>query len=287
MPLGGYMMNTAVRIIGDRPSVATGRMERKALGTGFFVRVPSEAHGDRFYGYLITAHHVIEGQSNIELAIADPHHPGALFPLVPAGHWCHPIDDLDLAVVQKDPPPGYTVTALEIGVHLMEHLPSGMLLGAVFYYVGLLDPLNRIMARSGTLGAINDPGLLDDDPDYQYLAHLADTRSYGGFSGSPCFVEYAVPRLTPVAPPVPIPEQMGPVGRISYLHLLCGMFVEHLDRKHPPAGLVSRAGVGIVLSSDEIWRALMAEVLVEDRREKDRAPSDPAHVRTIRPDDEH
>jgi hypothetical protein len=136
-----------------------------------------------------------------------------------------------------------------------------------FHYVGYLEPLDLVMARSGTIGRVNE--MLPDPPNYEYLTHVGDVRSYGGFSGSPCFVEYPVPTLTPRPSLLPMTDD-EPVGRIRYLHLLCGMFAGHLD-KRVPGGPVSRHGVGFILSSDEIWSVLMSDKLRQERREKDEA----------------
>ena len=68
-------------------------------------------------------------------------------------------------------------------------------------------------------------------------------------------------------------------GRIGYVHLLCGMFTGHLDAKRAPEKLVSRHGVGFILSSDEIWGVLMSDELRQERREKDEAGA-PEDVRT-------
>jgi len=267
------MIHSAVRIIGDQWDEAAGRHRRVALGTGFCVRVPSETFPDEHYGYLLTAHHVIDSQPNVELEIADPHNPGALYPRVAVSDWQQPIEELDLALAPFSPPPGYTVTAIDLGEHLREHLPPAGMLGAQFFYVGLLASLNRIMARSGTLGAVDQPDIEHEDG-YKYTAHLADCRSYGGFSGSPCFIELPHPTLTSKEPAIAPPESVGPVGRIVYLHLLCGMFTSHLERPMP-GDAVSRLGVGIILSSDEIWRALMTNDLVKRRRELDAISDEP------------
>jgi hypothetical protein len=117
------------------------------------------------------------------------------------------------------------VTALQLGRNFLPELAAETLLAAQFHYVGYLEPLKLTMARSGTLGRVNE---LLPDGEYTYLTHIGDVRSYDGFSGSPCFVEYSVPALTPKAPPLPMGDE-EPVGRMRYLHLLCGMFTGHLE----------------------------------------------------------
>jgi len=171
-------------------------------------------------------------------------------------------------------PDDYFVYTLLTGMHLMPTLPEKAMLAMPFHYVGLLEPLNRPMARSGTLGAVYQTGIKHPDG-YQYVAHLGDCRSYGGFSGSPCFLEMALPGLTPEHPPVDAPDHMKPLGRMRYLHLLCGMVTWHLEHAAatPEASVY---GVVAILTSDELWKALMVDDLVEDRRRRDSLGDTPA-----------
>lgn len=277
MPLGPYMMQSVVRIIGDKRNKKTQLYERAPLGTGFYIQVPSEGK-DGWYGYLVTAHHVVDGQPKLDLAFPDPYDPGALYPLVPTSgpDWLQPLADVDLAVLPFARPDKYFINALQLGMHLWEHLPGDAMLAMPFHYVGLLEPLNRPMARSGTLGAIYQSGIAHRDG-YVYDCHLGDSRSYGGFSGSPCFLEIAMPGLEEAEPPVPLPDGAGPVGRFIYLHLLCGMVTWHLE---PPVDRDESSifGVVVMLTSDDIWRALMADDLADDRRRRDAIPDEPEAV---------
>jgi hypothetical protein len=131
--------------------------------------------------------------------------------------------------------------------------------------------------------------LIVDDVDVEVEAHLGDCRSYGGFSGSPCFLELSMPGLTPTEPPVPTPPEAGPVGRNIYLHLLCGIVTWHLE---PPVDREESSifGVVCILTSDAIWRALMSDGLVRKRRELDgdgdEPEARPTNVSTNRPGDE-
>ena len=158
MPLGPYMINTVVRIIGDREQDrSTGKWIRGPIGTAFYVRVNSEA-GDGHYSYIVTAHHVIDPQPKPELVFPDPHTPGGLYPPQPTerADWLEPLGDkVDLAVLPFSRPHGFFVNQLELDKHILPSLPAPALLGMPFYYTGLLEPINRAMARSGTLGAIS------------------------------------------------------------------------------------------------------------------------------------
>jgi hypothetical protein len=149
--------------------------------------------------------------------------------------------------------------------------------GSLIYYVGILLPVDRVMARSGTIGALDQEGLplKRIHQDYDYTAHLVDCRSYTGFSGSPCFVDLPYASLKPVKPPIPYPEELGPLAELHHLGMLCGMFTAHLTDEGDD-GTVSRYGVGVMLRSKEIGEALLTDDLRKDRAEKDAAAADEA-----------
>ncbi len=54
MPLGDYMMGSAVVLVGDVYDEKTIAYKRGPIGTGFFVRAQSESDDETFYGYLMT-----------------------------------------------------------------------------------------------------------------------------------------------------------------------------------------------------------------------------------------
>jgi hypothetical protein len=274
MPLGPYMIHTVVRIIGDWRDPSTGMFTRRARGTGFYVRVPSEV-GDGHYTYVVTAHHVIDGQPKLDLIFPDPYNPGQVYSAQPTEgpDWKQPIKGVDLAVLPFARPDGFWVNALELGKNILPGLPCDALLGMPFHYVGLLETHDRAMARSGTLGAIYQTGIEHTD-DYEYVCHLADCRSYKGFSGSPCFLEIAMPGLEEVEPPLPPEPGLGKVGHMKYAHPVCGLVTEHLEPpgNHPESSLL---GIVKVLPNDYIWKALMeSPELVKERQEKDAMPSE-------------
>jgi hypothetical protein len=272
------MMRAAVQIIGDREDDRTILGTRRGpVGSGFLIGVPSaELPGVR-YGYVVTAHHVLDDQLNVEVRAPDPHTNGEFHAPVPVSDWRQPIPKLDLAIASF-PASGITVSGLAIEDNV---LPPNLLppLGGTIFYVGLFDPLNRSMARSGTIGALEQEGL-EFDGDYEYTAHLVDCRSYEGFSGSPCFSTAVFPILEPTEPPVPLQDPQGRYGTVMTVSLLCGVFTEHVDtRGHRDA--VSRYGVGVMLPSDYIWRVFMSDEMKNERKEWDRLnkagkPSGPA-----------
>jgi hypothetical protein len=261
VPLEPQGLYSSARIVGD---LKTPRgVMRTAVGTGFLVAVPSESEPDAKYMYLLTAHHVIDGEANVEVELADPWNKGALYERVGVTDWRQPITGLDLAIAPfKLKGDHETALWLEVNYNLVHALP--VFPGQQLYYVGLLSPLDRPMVRSGTMGAVDQTGI-PHEPPYEYVAHLADCRSYGGFSGSPCFAEFAYAKLEPMRHTHPPTEELGEVGELVHMHFLCGMFTGHLDDDEDPVGAVSRYGVGVILRSTEIWEALMSEDMRKER----------------------
>lgn len=141
--------------------------------------------------------------------------------------------------------------------------PGGPYIGTPVHYIGLLAFDDRVMARSGNIGALDQMGLKFKEG-YSYPAHLVDCRSYGGFSGSPVFASIAYAGLSEAQTPVPAPSGEK-LGNMHYASLFCGMFTAHRTDENPD-GTVSRYGVGVVLRSDEIREALMTSDMRKERR---------------------
>ena len=88
MPVHAEMMQGVVRVIGDdQPALEPALRRRAVVGSGFIVRIPSEQHAGARYNYVVTAAHVIAGQSNVEIQAAIPSPAGGLSPpwLLPTG----------------------------------------------------------------------------------------------------------------------------------------------------------------------------------------------------------
>lgn len=233
------------------------------LGTGFLVRVASEAgHGS--YSYLVSAHHVIEGHTGIQVEVPNPFTNGELYPPVDISDWRQPLDGIDLVIapyVDGEQRAHYAVWSGAIW-------PGHPDLGGSIYYTGMFTPLNRPTARSGTVAALEQEGI-PHVGGYDYPAHLVDCRSYGGFSGSPCSMEVAFARLNGEGVPEWVPEADRPVAGMNYYTLLCGMFTAHYTDEDIADGVVSRYGVGVMLPSRFILEALMTEDARNERRQWD------------------
>lgn len=263
MPLDLNAIYCAVRIIGDVPAARAKLHVRGVIGTGFFLTVPSETLTYVRHTYLLTANHVIEGQAAVEVQVPDPV-TGRLSPPSPVRDWRQPFDKVDLALALMPPwPPGRRFAIRLEEQVLPEHQTATP--GAIVYYIGQFIPLDRVMARSGTIGALDQEGL--PLREYSYPAHLVDCRSYSGFSGSPCFVDVAYAELRERSELLPsLPPGFGPVGDLIHVVQLCGMFTNHLTDDNDE-GTVSRYGVGVMLRSEEIREALMTDELRKERAE--------------------
>lgn len=269
---GTHRFACASRILGDVRLVdADGTplgSRRGVIGTGFCVAVRGEA-GD--YPYLLTADHVLEEQENVQVEFPDATPGGHLHPPARATDWRRPLDDVDLAICPLSsiphPPGNPRILALHI-----DEFAAPVALAAPVFYVGILDPLDRPMVRSGTIGGIDEEGI-EHDGGYVYTAHLVDCRSYEGFSGSACFMQrtFALRDKTEEFPDVykDRAAAIGPMAPLQSLYIPVGMFTEHLDDENPE-GAASRYGVGVMLRDAEIKEALMSSDFLEERREWDR-----------------
>jgi hypothetical protein len=270
-----HTLDTAVRIVGDidDPKRVTGR-KRGTIGTGFVVVLPSETLADVRYAYVVTAHHVIDLQPKIQIQAANPFAVGELYPPFELSDWRQPLEGVDLVIcpLRGEEGPDQMIQGVSMADEALppKRIPS---LGTTVYYIGYLEPLDRMMARSGTIGAQEVVGMRHCEPEYDYHCHLVDCRSYGGFSGSPCFFRQSHPVLQEQDRHTiyGLPQHFRmPVGSMVNVSVLCGMFTEHLDEKwlNPdvnPDGVVSRYGVGVMLPSLHIWRSLMTD---ETRKER-------------------
>lgn len=276
VPLDKSVLDVVVRIVGDIPADNLLGRTRGTIGTGFVLAVPSETiRGQRWY-YVLTAHHVIDGESHPQLQATNPFAPDTVYDPVSISGWRQPLDGVDLAIAPLDLDPDESRDQVIHGLAIEEKVfPPDFVpkLGAVVHYVGYLEPLNRMMVRTGAIGALEETGVRHSQPEYDYECHLVDCRSYGGFSGSPVFMPQPHPSLEPMDHNdiLALPRNFNhTVGALVHIAALCGMFTEHLDDHEPnPDGTVSRYGVGLMLPSREIWRALMTDEAREERREWD------------------
>lgn len=284
MPLPDGILKIAVRI------TTLGRLE----GTGFLIRVVGDADS---YLYVATAHHVINNQLEIAVEAPEPFTNGGMYDPIPVSDWRQPLPCVDLAVAPLPVDQPHEATWLETVLPLPGRTQPD--LGQHIFYVGIFVPLDRPMARSGTIGALFQDGIPHSHGKYTFDAHLVDCRSYRGFSGSPCVAEFAFPVLDASWGPTWIPgagtnkDEGRPMGGMQYYTVLCGMFTSHFSVEDRPDanGAASRYGVGVMLPSSEIRRALMTEDMQAERRQEriavraaDQPPLQDASVQSANPE---
>jgi hypothetical protein len=263
MPLDTRVLNSVVRIS------SAGRF----AGTGSIVSVPSEANATAGWSYVVTAHHVVAavGEILIELEVPDPLAEGRrLFAPVECDDWRQPLPGVDLAIA---PLPTELVPRYQ-SASVREFIPRGTIvpLGGEIIYLGIFAPLGIPMARAAILGTQEVP---IKQPGYEYKGDLVDCRSYGGFSGSPCFsvMSFATddpPRFAEVERPRRPDGSNIALNPISTLALFCGIFTAHFSDEQPVDGVVSRYGVGVMLPCEYVRDALMTSDAKNERREWDR-----------------
>jgi hypothetical protein len=181
----------------------------------------------------------------------------------------------------------------------MEWAPA---LGDRVYFLGLLalpgargmTEKNVPMVRSGTIGAMYQDDLPVEWPDKsirKFQAHLIDCRSYGGFSGSPCFFQRDR-GFTGVR------EGKQRRGQVTFL---LGLISGHFDQFSSArirgdladAGSIEvpiNSGVGIVTPVEKIVEVLRMEEFADEwervEREHRERPEEGARLDSIEPDSE-
>jgi hypothetical protein len=242
------------------------RNATQAIGSGFLMTVKGEENPDHVFPYVLTADHVIRGETTVFVAAPDPNRSGELYDPILVGDWYQPDHRLDLVISPWpfETDKSYSHVPMETELYPFDE-GRVALLGSPVHYVGLFAPAQRMLVRAGTFAAVDAQGIPHDPKyGYEYDCHLMDCRSYDGFSGSPCYVELLFivphPRDTTVLMP-------------TYRALMVGMFTEHYDDSHNratnPGAAVSRIGVGVMVRGEDIRKALLCEHFVKDRAKRE------------------
>lgn len=284
MPLGIHQVSTTGFVAGGEAIDEDGNLVAEPFGTAFLVRMngdhrnPSGLLSQHFY--LVTAGHVAkeDGPHYFWRRLADGTQVNQ-----PIGTWFFHHDDAqDVAVTPFIARGDELVSLPSMDTDAMDAWPEMLpAWGSTVYYVGLFTPGKTMskyavpMVRTGTVGAHYVPVDADEtNPDSKsYVGHLIDCRSYGGFSGSPVYVQFTYTTDMPDGHDTPPtwPEgwrEAHNIGILSYATALWGLLVEHYDDRNSH-GLVSRTGVGIVLPVERIRETLMQKGLVTLRRKRE------------------
>lgn len=265
------------------------------IGTGFLVgyQLGKRKMNNLPFVYLVTARHVAEnaGWLRINRDWLPSHIVGSYEGVLelPIGSWIHHEGGADVSVspIQRQPRlrtiniPSYQFVQLGPGPRhfvfagdadpLEKRQP---LLGDRIYFIGLIEHMQSMvkrnvpMVRSGTLGAMYEPGVpirLEDgtEDEYGYQSHLVDCRLLKGYSGSPCFiqheefVEQKVVRHT---------RLLGVMG--AYFNAPISAQGEVQGGGSLPITLSLNAGIGVVVPSEAIIEVIELPVLMEDREKQ-------------------
>jgi hypothetical protein len=269
MALGAKYYKSAVFITGTRE---TGQPADKATlrGTGFAVAVPAADPKFGFF-YIVTAAHVVRplGSTFVKLTKQDKS-----IVDVSISEWTfHPTEDIAVAEF-PDPVTDYYFSFVSVddflGAGELEWKPGP---GSEVYFAGLLGQVpsmgtgNVPMVRSGTIGALDQSGIpmrLPDDTVIKVNGHLIDCRSFGGFSGSPCFVRFisATGKTEKMGLQYPIESTLllGMVGGHFDLRASVTMPDQESGIKVPVA-----AGVAVIYPAEMIKETLEQEPFVAER----------------------
>lgn len=242
-------------------------------GTGFLAGFRFDADPRQGQVYIVTAAHVVRPLAASLVRLNKPD--GSVADHMIADWIFHPIEDIAVA---RLPPPysDYEFYAVEANrfVGAEEHrYPVEP--GADVFVAGLLRLVpsmgerNIPMVRTGSIGALDQeqiPMRLPDNTLINVRGHLIDCQSFGGFSGSPCFVRYLSGQGET--------ESMGLTYPIQST-LLLGMIGGHFDLRSSVSlpdqeGKLSvpvAAGVAVVYPAEKIRETLDTEELVAERSE--------------------
>ena len=262
---------------------------RRLRGTGFFVGVAIPGNDAQVHLYLVTASHVVPPYEATFVRIrrfveAPPDvvlDEGLIDELVddvPVTQWYrHPSHDIAAApMVDADDRWAISLVPMQEFVDDSDHVPS---LGEPVFFAGLLAQVESMgekhvpMLRSGTLGALHQTDIPMMEPGggrRRLDGHLVDCRSFGGFSGSPCFVQMVRP-----GPPTP---RMG-LSTTEQHTLLLGMVGGHFDHQATvdvegnTFSVPTSAGVAVVYPSELIRELLDDGEVVEAREREESAPT--------------
>ena len=242
------------------------KVQRLPIGTFFVLQVaPDPTVLDSAYTWMVTNRHVAEGNGSIRASVR--RQSGELVTW-DADDWVYPDDErLDLAIRPFDAPDRGPFTAVPSSTSF-ENIGEAPKAGTTVYFPGLLaSPSARQMGaegvpvvREGVVAARNQHGLwwttshLYEPRHWRWKTdpvHLIDVRSFGGFSGSPVFLQFHLPG--PHHPDRPLPDAWAEMARaagndpkkLGDIHTITvwdGVFAAH----------IGESGIGIVIPSKAV-----------------------------------
>lgn len=231
-------------------------------GTAFLIGLPAADGG--FATYFVTARHVVaHGQPTyVRLRRTDNGPPEDKL----LGEWVpHPTADVAMTpceVVRDEFIASYQRLDGSAEHPYGHYLPS---VGQRAHFVGLLADVSTMveravpMMRSAMIGALyaEDIPMGGNPLRYERQAHLIDTYSRSGFSGSPVYADYSYIKRKPISTPG-LSGGVMTVPDLASESALLGVLSGHF-------GGDRNAGVAIVVPMEAVWELLQNPRLVEWR----------------------
>jgi hypothetical protein len=236
------------------------------VGTAFLVGIPGGPGG--WFKYFVTAGHVVRDRSPrwIRFRRRD----GALPVDRLVGGWVlHPAADIAAAPCEFDTTE--YIANFQEETFFSDKYPADptINLGERAYFIGLLSDVNTMaeraipMVRAAAVGAMN----VENVPKRYFMqgveyyeiepkAHLIDTYSRSGFSGSPVYVDHPIVNVWPVTAEG---GQPGMASEVTSFSALLGVLVAHFGSER------DNAGVAIVVPID-VLRDLLDDPDLADSR---------------------
>jgi hypothetical protein len=268
MAISTSYISTAVFIGGSRTDDSA--VDAPLRGTGFVAQMEAP-DPDQCFLYVITAAHVVRPLARSFVRLS--RHDGTTVDM-PLNEWTfHYREDVAVTPIALDPGEiRLTVVPVEmfVGVAETQFAPGP---GDEVFFSGLLGDVpsmgqaNVPMVRGGMIGALHQDGIpmrVQDGTVLSAHGHLIDCRSFGGFSGSPCFARFvsridATPNLG-----LKVPKETA---------LLLGIVGGHFDL-HASVALPDQedrlrvsvtAGIAVLQTSETILDVLRDDDLEADR----------------------
>jgi len=248
----------------------------------------SVGEGPRLFRYFVTARHVVEDSNPKWIRFRGAN--GAPPVDKSVDRWVsHSTSDIAIAPCDLDLGAETLIAFWQEDKFFCDVFPPGRQIepGADAYFIGLLSEISAMaenaipMVRAASIGAmyVTDVAVqarLPSGGTYKRReprAHVIDTYSRAGFSGSPVYVQDPVVQADvtdeseppPVAPDAPKRRQITFATRVLSFSALFGVLVGHF------ASSGDNAGVGIVVPVEAIRELLEYDELVEWRRRKEQA----------------
>ena len=257
IPLNETVPKCVTFIVAER-DLDAGGIAKKPIGTGFIVEFTQEGVEFR---YIVTAAHCVQAEDKtwVRIPISETETDDFI-----VHDWVfHPTEDIAVTPFDQTSGP-WRSWPMRAAADNWDRPPS---LGDRVYFLGLMrgvpemENRNIPIVRSGTIAALyQDKVPVKRAPDLtvEYRAHLIDTRSYAGFSGSPCFIQFEEWRTKDI-----------PGGKVlapGSTTLLFGLVMAHIEIPGEE-GDRSNSGVAVVVPVEKIKETLDMEELAEDRKD--------------------